>query len=161
MLILQPKVSGGHWQFDWGSRSRQSIVNQAVKWLANFSVMPTALNVAQSGLSRTSSIGEDDEERSPNGFNTSGSSFTKKLYEILDSAESSDIVCWTQGITWLSCLCVTKFPLRQWLNWFSSDVLMWFLVLIRRISFRSKGTEKTWTWNPPQIFPTCSISVVC
>lgn len=61
-------------------------------------VMPTALHVAQVGQTRTSSMGEDDEERSPNGFNTSGSSFTKKLYEILDSSESCDIVCWTQGI---------------------------------------------------------------
>ena len=60
--------------------------------------MPTAINVAQNGPTRTSSIGEEEEERSPNGFNTSGSSFTKKLYEILDSVESCDIVCWTQGI---------------------------------------------------------------
>lgn len=59
--------------------------------------MPTAVAAQQAGPSRTSSIGEDDEERSPNGFNTSGSSFTKKLYDILDSSESCDIVCWTQG----------------------------------------------------------------
>ena len=60
--------------------------------------MPTILNALQVGASRMSPLVEDDEERSPNGFNTSGSSFTKKLYEILDSSESCDIVCWTQGM---------------------------------------------------------------
>jgi hypothetical protein len=47
---------------------------------------------------RSGSFGEEgeDEERL-SGSNTSGSSFTKKLYEILDSADATDIICWTAG----------------------------------------------------------------
>lgn len=47
-------------------------------------------------MRRGSFEGDEDEDRS-SGSNTSGSSFTKKLYEILDSADATDIVCWTAG----------------------------------------------------------------
>eukprot|EP00596_Hydrurales_sp_CCMP1899_P000627 CAMPEP_0119035866 /NCGR_PEP_ID=MMETSP1177-20130426/3125_1 /TAXON_ID=2985 /ORGANISM="Ochromonas sp, Strain CCMP1899" /LENGTH=535 /DNA_ID=CAMNT_0006994721 /DNA_START=39 /DNA_END=1643 /DNA_ORIENTATION=- len=44
---------------------------------------------------RSGSFGEDGEDEERSGSNTSGSSFTKKLYEILDSADATDIICWT------------------------------------------------------------------
>ena len=38
----------------------------------------------------------DDDEYAP--FSGPGSSFTKKLYDIVDTAESTEIVCWAKDM---------------------------------------------------------------
>jgi hypothetical protein len=57
--------------------------------------MATVLAVQGVEINRKQSIDDDNEG---GHVATSGSSFTKKLFEILDSSESSDIVSWTQGM---------------------------------------------------------------
>lgn len=103
-------------------------------------------------------MGEDDEERSPNGFNTSGSSFTKKLYEILDSSESCDIVCWTQGIQ--NGFKIPS-PILAFYN--PHEHLLPFISFYptRRYCLRSEGTKKTGIRNSPEIFSARPIPVVC
>jgi hypothetical protein len=120
-------------------------------------VMPTALHVAQVGQTRTSSMGDDDEERSPNGFNTSGSSFTKKLYEILDSSESCDIVCWTQGI---HCGLKNQSALLAFYTPNAHLILFISFYPTRWHCLRSEGTKKTGIRDSSEVFSACPISVV-
>lgn len=49
-------------------------------------------------ISEKSSIKDEESEEIGYVVNTSGSSFTKKLYEILERPEMFDIISWTPGI---------------------------------------------------------------
>ena len=56
------------------------------------------------------SITDDNDDDAASPFNGPGSSFTKKLYDIIDTAESTEIVCWSKGNRYIDCSASVSCP---------------------------------------------------